>query len=428
MNKITILIDSLRKHTGGIASIFDMATTLSTLGNEVHLGLISFDPLYIYRRQQLVREKFDSEIKIHYTPSYKKNLIRVNTLTYFFKILIPNIKQCILMPSKITIRNVLESILVLVDLNKNKIFEDILTQSSIIIMAAPFSGKELAALRNKTKAIIMRNHAGSPQTFEQYWLRKEHLRDDADPELSPYVNFCLSFDKILFQAEDQAADCASRHPGLPDRIVTILPSCDEDLVKKSSRLPSPFENGSKVLINVGTLQPRKAQHLSIEAFAMMADDYPDLQLHFLGSWRGRTTYYSRLLQLVENNGLKHRVFFHGHRDDHLRFMHHADILVQTSQAEGVSRVLREAMFMRLPIVSFDIPGTRGILKNDREALLVRPNDTVAMSHSIASLLSNKSLYRSLCKEAFEKYQHRHSRLVYSAKLQNMIQNIVVDAK
>ena len=63
MNKITILINSIRKNTGGIASILDMATTLSTLGNEVHLGLISFDPLYIYRRQQLVREKFDSEIK-----------------------------------------------------------------------------------------------------------------------------------------------------------------------------------------------------------------------------------------------------------------------------------------------------------------------------------------------------------------------------
>tara|TARA_B100000315_G_scaffold256138_1_gene301326 strand:+ start:2286 stop:3572 length:1287 start_codon:yes stop_codon:yes gene_type:complete len=428
MNKITILIDTIRGHAGGPASIFDMATTLSTIGNEVHLGLISFDPFYIYRRKQLVRKKFDSEIKIHYTPSCKKNLIRENTLAYFYKILIPNIKQCILMPSKITIKNVLESILVLVDLNKNKIFEDILTQSNIIIMATPFSGKELAALRNKTKAIVIHNHAGSPQTFEQYWLRKEHLRDDADPELSPYVNFCLSFDKILFQAEDQAANCALRHPDLPDRIVTILPSCDEDLVKKSSRLPSPFDNGSKVLINVGTLQPRKAQHLSIEAFAKIADNYPNLQLHFLGSWRNKKTYYSRLLQLVENNGLKSRVFFHGHRDDHLRFMHHADILVQTSQAEGVSRVLREAMFMRLPIVSFDISGTRDILINDREALLVRPNDTVAMSHSIATLLSDKSRSQSLCKAAFEKYQRRHSRLVYSAKLQNMIQDIVVDAK
>ena len=109
-------------------------------------------------------------------------------------------------------------------------------------------------------------------------------------------------------------------------------------------------------------------------------------------------------------------------------MHHADILVQTSQAEGVSRVLREAMFMRLPIVSFDISGTRDILINDREALLVRPNDTVAMSHSIATLLSDKSRSQSLCKAAFEKYQRRHSRLVYSAKLQNMIQDIVVDAK
>ena len=63
MNKITILIDTIRGHAGGPASIFDMATTLSTIGNEVHPGLISFDPFYIYRRKQLVRKKFDSEIK-----------------------------------------------------------------------------------------------------------------------------------------------------------------------------------------------------------------------------------------------------------------------------------------------------------------------------------------------------------------------------
>ena len=63
MNKITILIDTLRGHAGGPASILDMAETLSTLGNEVHLGITRFDPSYIYRKQKLVREKFDSKIK-----------------------------------------------------------------------------------------------------------------------------------------------------------------------------------------------------------------------------------------------------------------------------------------------------------------------------------------------------------------------------
>ena len=53
-------------------------------------------------------EKKCLEYKKTLPTNLKKNLIRENTRAYFYKILIPDIKQCILMPSKITIRNVLE--------------------------------------------------------------------------------------------------------------------------------------------------------------------------------------------------------------------------------------------------------------------------------------------------------------------------------
>ena len=50
------------------------------------------------------------------------------------------------------------------------------------------------------------------------------------------------------------------------------------------------------------------------------------------------------------------MYTYGFRRDYLNFIAHADVLIQLSDKEGFSRVLREAMYLGVPIVTFRIEG------------------------------------------------------------------------
>ena len=97
-------------------------------------------------------------------------------------------------------------------------------------------------------------------------------------------------------------------------------------------------------------------------------------------------------------------------------MTNATMLLQTSQAEGVSRVLREAMYMNLPVASYALSGTRDILDPERHAKLVPPGDTAAMTVAIEELLQDPVSRRRMAQAARERYDHRHARRVYMANV------------
>ena len=417
---IFFFLDSLKSGTGGFASIFEMLTTLSNIGYEVHLILLRYDPLYSYRKHRLLKQNHALNINIHYIPGYTEILQSKFLGITIFKKVLSNLKQCFLKLSKKKIRVLIESLEGLLMIKKIKKFEYTLSKSDVIIKAATLSGIELMILRKKTNAIIIQNHAGSPQTYENYWLTKEQEPIHSDPNLSQYVNFCLGFDNLLFQSEDQALECARRHPQLGKRVLTIYPTCNETEVLKAKKQTNPYHNDIIVIVNVGTIQPRKAQHRSIEAFANISKGNPQAQLHFIGGWKGFNDYYNQLQAQVHNLDLKDRVVFHGHKSDYLRYMAYATILLQSSEAEGVSRVLRESMFMKLPIISFSIPGTIGILENKKEALLIEQKNTQALGIAIADLLNNQSKRNSLATAAFQRYQHIYSKNVYTKCLKNMV--------
>ena len=166
-------------------------------------------------------------------------------------------------------------------------------------------------------------------------------------------------------------------------------------------------------MNVGSILPRNAPHRSIEAFASIAADYPQSELHFVG---GCYTKYKKYISLLKNQvkklALEKRIFFHGHRSDYLRFMLHANILIQSSEAEGVSRVLREAMFIKLPIVSFSISGTRDILENKKEALLAPEKDSIELGRMLATVIADRDVVYKLTNAAHKKYLKNHSNKVY----------------
>lgn len=389
-----------------MSSSLDLAETLQLLGYNVSIGLTGGSILYKLRGCRQCRTMIPFK-NIYTVPKVFQRALRKRSVKPFAARWSKKIKLFI------------QNLLIALAGRKGRFFK-LLAAADIIIDAANFSGKGLALVRSHSGAIVVKNHAGSPRAFEDFWLNDEHLLDPADSNRSRYIAYCRFYDALLFQAPDQASACIERDPALKTRCFVLPPTCQETRVLAASQLDSPYQSGRRAVVCVGSIQPRKAQHLAIEAFSMIAPGYQDVDLHFVGAGLD-TDYGAGLLRKVEKVSLQDRVFFHGHRQDYLRFMAHAMMVIQTSEEEGVSRILREAMLMKRPVASFAISGTASLLKAEKEALLVKPGDVKALAEAMVSCLDNPSFAEELAGAAHNRYLLNNSWAAYASNLREIIE-------
>lgn len=408
--KILLLLNGISRNTGGMSSALDLAETLYGLNYRISICLTSSRFLYCIR-------------------GIKNNIIKVPIGNIYT---IPNEFESIKSMAKRTsfkktnfagIIKTLTKKVIHVLLDRKNDFYQLLKEADIIIDAAGFSGKGFRLIRQNTKASIIYNHAGSPKVFEDYWLTDDYLLEPATSRAERYINYCKRYDAILFQGFDQANACIEREASFKSKCYVVPPSCQEASVLASKQSENPYRVGRDAIVCVGSIQARKAQHLAIEAFSVIAGKYTNVDLHFVGG--GTETVYGLWLQeLIDNGCFNQRVFFHGHRQDYLRFMAHATFVLQTSEEEGVSRILREAMLMKTPILSFAISGTVSLLKAGENALLIEPGNVVAMADGMAYLLDNPTTADGLAEAAHKRYLSNNSWPAYATSLMEMIDNLM----
>ena len=88
------------------------------------------------------------------------------------------------------------------------------------------------------------------------------------------------------------------------------------------------------------------------------------------------------------SGLGDRIRWHGLVRDAASFFPAFDVFVLSSRTEGCPMVLFEAMAAGVPIVAASVGGVPDIL-SPREALLVRPNDPLALGEAISSVYRDR---------------------------------------
>jgi len=390
-----------------MSSSLDLAETLHHLGHNVVIGLTSSS--IIYRATGARKCKTVIPAKNIYTvPAIFKRAIRKRNYSSAAVRVTKNIKAAI--------QNFL------ITLSGKKNFIKLLSNADIIIDAANFSGQGIALIKEHTNGLIVKNHAGSPKAFEDFWLTDEHLLEPADSNRSRYVAYCQQYDALLFQAPDQLEECVIREPLLKPRCFVLPPTCQEQQVLASRQQESPYQPGRKAIVCVGSIQPRKAQHLAMEAFSLIAASNPDADLHFVGGGLN-SDYGMGLVKEAAQAFPQGRIYFHGHRQDYLRFMAHAELVIQTSQEEGVSRILREAMLLKRPLISFAISGTTSLLESGKEAVLVQPGDTAALAEAIADCLNHPSYAKELALAAYKRYLLNNSWAAYASKIIELVDHL-----
>lgn len=166
----------------------------------------------------------------------------------------------------------------------------------------------------------------------------------------------------------------------PGEIHAIYNPYEREPFVAMAREPAQLPSGD-YLINVGTYEPRKRHDRLLRAYKASGVTTP---LVLLG--KGKGDQEDTLRALIDELGLQDRVILPGYQTNPYPFIRHAKALILASDAEGLPRVLIEALLLGTPVVSVDCPsGPREILSGELQNFLVPMDDEAAFADAIARM-------------------------------------------
>lgn len=129
------------------------------------------------------------------------------------------------------------------------------------------------------------------------------------------------------------------------------------------------EKKQYVILHVGRLDRyAKRQHLLIDAFARLSDQFPEWRLELWGA--GKEKYRNELAAQIRRHHLEDRVFLKGTSDQLEEIYTNADLFCFPSAFEGFGLALAEAMSAGLPAVGFcSCPGVNTLIQQGKTGLL-----------------------------------------------------------
>jgi glycosyltransferase involved in cell wall biosynthesis len=226
---------------------------------------------------------------------------------------------------------------------------------------------------------------------EDYW-RVIYPKGFLDPDVRDRAEIALGeATALVFEAE------ATRQLFLdyisPERALVVpygvRVSAIEQFMTKSPRAAVRrrlgFRPDERVLLVMGTIEPRKAQTVIAQAFARIADSHPDATLVLVGDMK--TRYSEALRELTEGLGIADRVRIVPIVKDTYSWYRAADALLCASDIESLPRSVLEAMCFGVPILATSVFGLSELLKDGVNGFLYEARDVGFAASALHRLLS-----------------------------------------
>jgi glycosyltransferase involved in cell wall biosynthesis len=143
------------------------------------------------------------------------------------------------------------------------------------------------------------------------------------------------------------------------------------------------------LLYVGALVPRKGVDHLIEALALVAPAIPTVRLALVGAPENRA-FARALAAAVDRLGLSSRVSFEPplEQGELARRMAQAELFVLPTLAEGLPRVVLEAMAAGTPVLASAVSGIPEVVEHGETGLLTPPRDPRALAERIRWALTH----------------------------------------
>lgn len=161
-------------------------------------------------------------------------------------------------------------------------------------------------------------------------------------------------------------------------------------------LPDISGDREPLILAVGRLERQKGFDLLLQAFAGVADRFPEWRLVIIGAG----TEADNLARIQNDLGLGDRIRLLAPVKDVESWMSRASLVVQPSRFEGFPNVVLEAMGMGAAVISADCPsGPAELIEDGVNGRLVPVEDVGALVVAMTELMSDPHRRRQLGEQA-----------------------------
>lgn len=199
--------------------------------------------------------------------------------------------------------------------------------------------------------------------------------------------------------------CYRRAKVVVCQTVDGLKSFPAGIRRKSVVIPNPLEpkeepytgEREKRIVAVGRLNAQKNHKLLLQAFAVFAKDHSGYVLELYG--QGELE--AELRTLAVELEIDKSVIFKGFSSHVLSDIRTAVMYVLSSDYEGISNSMLEAMALGLPVIATDCPigGSRMYIRDGENGFLVPVGDKEALARAMGRLAQDPALGERLGAEA-----------------------------
>lgn len=228
------------------------------------------------------------------------------------------------------------------------------------------------------KRLIYTRH-GEADLSDKHW-RKLHR------------NFQKFVDHMTFVSQESMDIFTNTYPwrDIPKEVVdngVVIPE------QVSKRAGSILKLGS-----VGRFIPLKNQICLLRAVDFLPESYKQrINVHFFGDGDCK----DKLTSFSDENLSNVSVKFHGMVQDRNFIYNSFDLLIVTSETEGLSLAIMEAMAFGIPVIATDVGGNSRLVKNVENGWLFSFNEEQSLANLIKNILDDMSDYDRFAVKARE---------------------------
>lgn len=143
----------------------------------------------------------------------------------------------------------------------------------------------------------------------------------------------------------------------------------------------------QVVLFMGNLTRQKRPDRFLRVIKAVAERYSHLEAWFLGDGPMRES----LVQEVENLGLQKIVRFWGYQTGIAPYIYASDLLLVTSDSDGIPAVILEAGYLGKPTVASNVGGISECVLDGQTGFLADPQDEEALTNAVLTLLTDQNL-------------------------------------
>ena len=259
-----------------------------------------------------------------------------------------------------------------------------------------------------------------------YWA---HFLFPHDPAVFERLRVALaSASAIVFEA---AATRALYLPYAdPERLVAMPYGIELDAIERfrstltrdQARSALGVDREKKVVLCLGTIEPRKSQASLARAFGRVAERHRDAVLALIGRTDdvGGAQYAAALAEHLWRAGMQDRVLVRPLTADPFQWHVAADVVVCASDNESLPRVILEAMAFERLVVSTDIFGIPEVVEDGVTGYLCRSRDEHDMCEKLSEALAMRPEHQEIRSAAAERVRRRHDAAVYAGAFRDLI--------